>query len=262
MTPTKKTKKKVVLETLGVTPKDMLIACLMKWPWFILSIIVCVGVGLLFLLRTPPVYQRNTKLLIKTDVGSVSTEAQALGSMEGLSNMFLVNNKLQDELITLKSPMTIEEVVSRLRLNTMYSTRKYLRDYTLYAEEVPVNIIFLDLDDNKQSSFKFSLENTKFTISNLTGYNVEDEGETTYTGNLNDTIKTSIGRLIVKPSVYNQNKTTSFDCLVTHYPLRSVAEHYRSNLYVEGGLNGSSQVEIVIRDTRAPRADEFLNTLI
>ena len=70
----KKTKKKVELETLGVTPKDMLIPCLVKWPWFILSISICLASGILFLLRTPPVYERATSLLIKTEASSLSSE--------------------------------------------------------------------------------------------------------------------------------------------------------------------------------------------
>ena len=60
----KKTKKKVELETLGVSPKDIFISCLVKWPWFILSILISLAIGLLFLLRTPPVYDRTTTLVI------------------------------------------------------------------------------------------------------------------------------------------------------------------------------------------------------
>ena len=170
MAVTKKTKKKVELETLGVSPKDMLIACLVKWPWFILSIFVSVAIGLLFLLRTPPIYERSTTLLIKTEASSLSSEVQALSGMTGLTSMFQANNKLQDELITLRSPMTVEEVVSRLRLNIVYTSRQYLRDYILYADEIPIDIYFIDLDDNNQCQFKFKLENNKFTITNLLGH--------------------------------------------------------------------------------------------
>ena len=155
MATTKKSKKKVELETLGVSAKDMLIACLVKWPWFILSILICVGLGILFLMRTPPVYERSTTLLIKTDASSLSSEMQALGEMAGLTRMYQTNNTLQDELITLRSPMTVEEVVSRLKLNVVYSTRQYLRDYILYADEIPVNIYFIDLDDNSHCKFNF-----------------------------------------------------------------------------------------------------------
>ena len=241
---TKKNKKKVELETLGV------------------SILVSVAIGLLFLLRTPPIYERTATLLIKTEASSLSSEVQALGGMTGLTSMFQANNKLQDELITLRSPMTVEEVVSRLRLNIVYTSKQYLRNYILYADEIPVDIYFIDLDDNDQCQFKFKFENNKFTISELLGNIDEERNSEEIIGNLNDTIKTPIGRLVIKPSVYNKKYTDTFECLVTHYPLRQMAETFGSKLSVSGGYNGSSQVWITIQDERAPRGDEFLNTLI
>ena len=258
----KKTKKKVELETLGVSPKDIFISCLVKWPWFVLSILISLAIGLLFLLRTPPVYERTTTLLIKTDASSWSSEIQALGQMPGLTSMFQANNQLQDELITLRSPMTIEEVVSRLRLNVTYTTRQYLRDYTLYADEIPIDIYFIDLDDNNQCEFHFKLENNKFAISNLAGNTAHEDSPQEITGNLNDTVKTPIGRIVVKPSVYNKKMSDVFDCVVKHSSLRTTALAFGRKLRVSGGRNGSSQVRITIQDERAPRGDEFLNTLI
>ena len=257
----KKTKKKVELETLGVTPKDMLIACLVKWPWFILSISICLASGILFLLRTPPVYERATSLLIKTEASSLSSEIQALSGMPGLTSMFQANNKLQDELITIQSPMTVEEVVSRLRLNIVYTTRQYLRDYTLYADEIPIDIYFIDLDDNNRCQFNFKLETNKYTISDLSSEKSRRKSNDKIIGVLNDTIKTPMGRIVIKPSVYNK-KADSFECVVTHFPLREIANKYKQKLWVGGGRRGSSLVRIAIQDERAPRGDEFLNTLI
>ena len=162
----------------------------------------------------------------------MSSEVQALSGMTGLTSMFQANNKLQDELITLRSPMTVEEVVSRLRLNIVYTSRQYLRDYILYADEIPIDIYFIDLDDNNQCQFKFKLENNKFTISELPGYTNKGNNSNEIIGNLNDTIKTPIGRLLVKPSVYNKKNSDLFECLVTHYPLRQMAETFGSKLKV------------------------------
>ena len=36
-----------------------LMNCLRQWPWFIISVIFCVGIAAYKILTTPPVYQRG-----------------------------------------------------------------------------------------------------------------------------------------------------------------------------------------------------------
>lgn len=40
---------------------------ILNWKWFILSIIVCLGLGYLYLKCAKPVFQTTTKVLIKDD---------------------------------------------------------------------------------------------------------------------------------------------------------------------------------------------------
>ena len=48
---------------------DMLMICLRHWPWFILSLIVCMSLATLHLLRTPKTYSRTASILVKTTGG-------------------------------------------------------------------------------------------------------------------------------------------------------------------------------------------------
>ena len=36
--------------------QDLLYLCLAKWHWFVLSLAVCLGVAVVYLLKTPPVF--------------------------------------------------------------------------------------------------------------------------------------------------------------------------------------------------------------
>lgn len=47
--------------------QDLFYLCLSKWYWFVLSLLVCVGTAVYYLLITPPVYTRTASLLIKDD---------------------------------------------------------------------------------------------------------------------------------------------------------------------------------------------------
>ena len=47
--------------------QDLFYLCLGKWHWFILSLAVCLGTAVWYLLATPPVYTRSASILIKDD---------------------------------------------------------------------------------------------------------------------------------------------------------------------------------------------------
>ena len=47
--------------------QDLMYLCLAKWKWFVLSLAVCIGLAVVYILRTPPVYTRTASVLIKED---------------------------------------------------------------------------------------------------------------------------------------------------------------------------------------------------
>ena len=40
-------------------------AFILNWKWFVLSLIICLGLAAIYLRYTTPIYQTNAKLLIK-----------------------------------------------------------------------------------------------------------------------------------------------------------------------------------------------------
>ena len=40
-------------------------AVILNWPWFLLSIIVCIGISYTYLRYTTPIYQAYAKFLVK-----------------------------------------------------------------------------------------------------------------------------------------------------------------------------------------------------
>ena len=49
----------------SVNIKDFVLVCLSKWYWFLISIVVCLGIAAFHILRTPKVYTRYATVLIK-----------------------------------------------------------------------------------------------------------------------------------------------------------------------------------------------------
>ena len=47
--------------------QDILALCLKNWLWIAISLVICVTLGVLYLMRTQPEYTRSASLLIKND---------------------------------------------------------------------------------------------------------------------------------------------------------------------------------------------------
>ena len=100
--------------------QDLFYLCLNKWYWFVISLAVTVGVAVVYLLTTPPVYTRSASLLIKED-----SKGNSLGDAAGLLghlDIFLANTNVYNEIQSLQSPAIILAVVKRLHFAISYHT--------------------------------------------------------------------------------------------------------------------------------------------
>lgn len=102
--------------------QDLLYLCLARWKWFVLSLMVTIGVATVYLLRTPAVYTRTASVLIKEDSKgkSVSSDLESFSEF----GLFQSGTNVNNELITFQSPALMTEVVKRLRLDMNYFVRE------------------------------------------------------------------------------------------------------------------------------------------
>lgn len=67
-------------------------AFILNWKWFLLSVIICVGVGFLYLRYSTPVYNVTAKLLIKDDNSDKRGGGGAMQALESMSNLGIISN--------------------------------------------------------------------------------------------------------------------------------------------------------------------------
>src|SRR4051812_16117001 len=81
--------------------KDLLTKYLLHWRWFLLSIIVCLLLGFVYLRYNAPVYEVNATILIKDDKkgGTIGDELSAFQDLGILKN----SNNIDNEIEILKS---------------------------------------------------------------------------------------------------------------------------------------------------------------
>ena len=69
--------------------QDLFYLCLSKWYWFIISMIIALGLACLYIMKTPPVYTRVATLLFKDEYSgesNLSAEISTSFATMGLAN--------------------------------------------------------------------------------------------------------------------------------------------------------------------------------
>ena len=88
-------------ETINI--KDLIFLYLSKWKWFVLSLAVCLGVAVLYLLKSPSVYTRSATLLIEDNDKGSSISTADLGFSD--MGLFQSNTNVNNEIIAVVSMM-------------------------------------------------------------------------------------------------------------------------------------------------------------
>lgn len=228
-----------------------------KWYWFAISLFITLTIAVLYLLSTPPIYTRTAAILVK-DNSKSSSSTSAMNDFSDLG-IFKSNTNINNELLTLKSPTLMTEVVNRLGLNETFTIRKGLKSVDLYKVS-PVTITFCDKIEVPLSfTTKFSSKEA-FAISELE-ISGEDIGET-LSAQMGDSIQTSAGIMIVSPT---QEFTDVFIGTSIRYvrgSVRAAVDTYSNALVAELGNEDATIINLSINDTSIRKAEDILNTLI
>ncbi|MCH5327601.1 MAG: polysaccharide biosynthesis tyrosine autokinase [Coprobacter sp.] len=245
--------KRVVVNDPIAQVKDIFYLCLSRWWWFLLSLGIALGIAVLKIKTTVPVYQRTASILIKSE--DKTSDISALTNM-GLTQIPV---NITNEILSLKSGTVAAEVVRRLHLEVEYIKDGTFHDEIVYGSQQPVEVSFLDLHDNESASFRMRFSGNKNAIiSHLVHNGTPTEGSLSIP--FNDTVKTSLGRIVITPT--RTFKEHSGEELTVR----------RSNIYgvtasVQGRIdaylrNNSSIIDITFRDVSPSRAEDVLNTLV
>lgn len=97
---------------------EIIFKYLVYWPWFVVSVLVCVVLAFVYLRYQAPVYNVTASVLIKEDdsrnrsMGAAGSTLEALQSMGGFS----MTNNFENEVEILKSRTLIKKVITHLGL--------------------------------------------------------------------------------------------------------------------------------------------------
>ena len=235
---------------------DMLMLCLRHWPWFVLSLAVCMSIATLHLLRTPKTYSRTASILVKTTGGEKSNDILMMEEL-GVNN---ITSHIYDEIAAIHSPAVILELVRRLHLDLSYSRPGYFRDEPLYAESLPVEVELHELDDNAAASFKLTLNGD--STATLTDITLRGEPqEKTIRMKIGKKSNSPFGAMTIRPTLY-YNKGMKGDILVRRTSFIAAAQVYGAKISAAQQQDTRSIIDIKCVDNSISRAENILRTIV
>ena len=240
--------------------QDLFHLCLARWYWFVISLVVTIGIAVFYLLTTPPVYTRSASLLIKMDSKGQSLSSE-VGNAFADMGLFQTNTNVNNEMQSLQSPAVMYEVVKRLHLEMNYIENDLFYDKVLYGESLPVNVTINGLPDNNAAAFTLALSgNGKVRLSEfmLAG---DEVGDSVIEGALQDTLSTPVGEVVIAPTPYFSDTLFS-EIKVVRSSLISAAERYSRALSVSLPDEKATVINLSVNDVCIQRAEDLLNTVI
>ena len=243
--------------------QDMVEMVLKKWYWFVISVALFLGIGVLYIMKSSPVYQRNATIMVKDSrKGSGANEMAAFSEIAGLSTRRNVDN----ELFVLQARRLMVEVVERLGLTTSYSTRSGLRTVDLYRRS-PIEVTFVNDSGTENCAFKVDLFEDKVFIHDFARQRPadapeEDTDDFEVTAPYDTAIMTPSGEIVISRSLYMDEKYIGKTIAVTKNTKEIVATRYRTAMKSSVANKMSSIINISLNDIVAKRAEDVINTLI
>ena len=235
---------------------DILYRTLHHWPWVLLSLVVCVGAAVVYLLCTPKVYTTTASIMIKDEAAGKSAGAEDFGDF----GLFQNKTNIQNEITTLKSADLMEEVVRRLDLDMNYYIPGRFHDVVAYGSNLPVRVEMPGFAENGSALFRVEVDGAgKVSVSDVKSGDLKSEERVQ--GAMNDTLMTVVGPMVVVAAEgYKPGEAVELN--VVKAPVSATAGGYESRMVIAMSGDKSSVINLTVTDQSTQRSQALLNTLI
>lgn len=238
--------------------RAILLQCMIRWPWFIASLLVCLTCAWLHLRYTAPTYSISASIIIKDEKKGGNNNISALENMGLVSSAQNIDN----EIALLQSKTLIKNVVKELKLCTTYRTQGRFNSLELYNTS-PVWVEISSEDIEKLTS-TITLEITlnpdrSLRVKSIIG------GKEVHADlkQLPAFLETEAGKLTFALSDESIPKNGSTDFIIaTIEPPMQVAKAYKSALSVEPTSETTSIALLSLQSSNKQRGEDFINKLI
>jgi tyrosine-protein kinase Etk/Wzc len=236
----------------GFSLKTWFSRMLRLWPWFLLSLAICLTLAYLYLRYTNPVYNVAASIIVKDEKkGADGTDNSLLKEIGLGGNSKLVENEIE----ILKSYDLMEAVVNSLQLFVSVKNIGRIRDVEAYGNDIP---------------FKFHVRNPA-AIQDRLGWKVTDttngviffddkEKTAAYIKYGQEFTSNNIRFLLMQDTLYSGARSGQYSVTITS-PSETAVEFGRK-LSVDAASKVATVINLEMKDANRKRGIAALQSLI
>ena len=245
---------------------SILKTCRQQWKWFVGTACLTVLFAILFLLVVAPKYERTASVLVKDENGGgglMSSMMSNMGMLAGMAGLNITSN-VENEMQIFASPFLMQEVVTRLGLDTRYEVYKGLMKQELYDETLPIKVTFPNLTEKEGAYMKMDLrKDGTFTLYKFRKNKDKYDGEVQ--GKVNTVCKTPIGSVsVIATKQFNSCMANESEVTIRITKDRKYdrVESLSGQIDIDLADDQTSIISITCKDMSGERAEKIINTLI
>ena len=245
--------------------QELLFKCIIHWPWFVFSVLVCLIAAWTYLHFQTPVYQVAATIMIKDDKKGGGGNSADLESL-GLGGMITSTQSIDNEIEVLRSKTILKEVVNNLGLYIQYYDEDEFPKKELYktspvivnlttqeADQLPGTAL-IDMKLTPEGSLDIQL---KIGVNEYTKhFDKLPAVLPTEVGTFGFTLKDSLSSGKVK----GQNEIRNISAMVNR-PF-GVAKGYQNMLNIAPTSKTTSVAVVSLMNTNIQRGQDFINKLM
>lgn len=237
------------------------------WPWFIASVIICLGCAFFYLRFQTPVYNTTAAVLIKESDPRSKAMTQTNGAVAALQDIsgFSMTSNFDNEVEILKSRTLVKKVVNELGLYIQHSKNKtFGYEIPLYVN-TPVKVYITPEEAEKlQGDVKLKMTYTPEGSLSLTAKYILNQNELETTANF-DSLPA------VLPTPVGVFSFTCNDSVTVDQPVKlnaritsptAIAQDYAQNLSVNPVSKTTTIAQLSLKNSHKQRAVDFINRLV
>lgn len=241
--------------------RDILDIFIYQWKWFVLSIILCLGVGYLYLMTKPNIYQRSAVMLVKDDSSTGGAARSNRGGTDALMqlNGVMMGSSVKNEVYILQSHQIMKEVVRELKLDVNYLYRHRLQTVRLYDVK-PFVAQFDSAETQRPFSFKVTISGNKAHITDVVM--VDGKHDFDKFVSFGKPVQMPFGKVTL---VAEERYLENFDgeeITVLRSTIEAATNSYGAPLKASELDKESTLVSITYTDNNVNRAEDILNAVL
>ncbi|MEY4030538.1 MAG: hypothetical protein RJA90_1801, partial [Bacteroidota bacterium] len=217
------------------------------WPWFVLSVALCLAGANTYLRYANPDYEVNAKILVKDEKKGVDA-SKVLDAL----NVFGENKIVENEIEIIHSTPLLEKVVKDLNLYVTQTHLGNVRDIEYYGKSAPL-LIYAENEDSVSAlktplAFSIDWKNKKIML-----------GKKRISANSRILLNGQPFRIALNPEYISKKEEEQF--LLAIQPVHQVATSLKSSLTVEASSKQSTVINLRLETAVPRKGEDIINTL-